>query len=100
VRYILPHVVADKFFARFVSEAGEGPVLDVGAGTGLCGARLRALLDGDALALPAEWAASHCSATRHVLIDGVDISRGMLHVAANKMTEPRSGGEWVGMHVQ
>jgi predicted TPR repeat methyltransferase len=96
VRYILPHVVADKFFARFVSEGGDGPILDVGAGTGLCGARLRALLDGDAshdAPLPAEWAASHSSAARHVLVDGVDISRGMLHVAANKMTEPRSGGE-------
>ncbi|WP_299047854.1 methyltransferase domain-containing protein [uncultured Tateyamaria sp.] len=58
--YILPEQVA----RHFATIGGFGPVLDVGAGTGLCGAALRARgIDP---------------------IDGTDISAEMLDVAATK----------------
>ena len=58
--YLLPQIVAD----RFASAGGQGPVLDVGAGTGLCAEAL---------------------ATRGVTpIDATDISQEMLDVAACK----------------
>ncbi|MEM6595609.1 MAG: class I SAM-dependent methyltransferase, partial [Pseudomonadota bacterium] len=58
--YLLPQVVAETF----VAEGGVGPVLDVGAGTGLVGEEL---------------------AKRGVaLIDGTDISQEMLAEAALK----------------
>lgn len=58
--YILPEQVA----RHFVNIGGFGPVLDVGAGTGLCGAALRARGIGQ--------------------IDGTDISAEMLKIAAAK----------------
>jgi predicted TPR repeat methyltransferase len=58
--YRLPMLVAEAFHAA----GGEGPVLDVGAGTGLVGARLGGLGTGP--------------------VDGVDISPEMLAVAGEK----------------
>ncbi len=58
--YRLPNAVAEAFAAA----AGRGPVLDVGAGTGLLAARLRALGVEP--------------------VDGIDISPEMLAVAAAK----------------
>ncbi|KIC50175.1 hypothetical protein RA29_08715 [Tateyamaria sp. ANG-S1] len=58
--YILPEAVA----RHFVNIGGFGPVLDVGAGTGLCGTALRARGIED--------------------IDGTDISADMLKVAKTK----------------
>ncbi|WP_147109945.1 class I SAM-dependent methyltransferase [Tateyamaria sp. syn59] len=58
--YILPEAVA----RHFVNIGGFGPVLDVGAGTGLCGGALRARGIED--------------------IDGTDISADMLEVAKTK----------------
>ena len=58
--YRLPEVVALAFAGR----GGEGPVLDVGAGTGAVGMHLHRLNLGP--------------------VDGVDISREMLDVAAGK----------------
>ncbi|WP_343080311.1 class I SAM-dependent methyltransferase [Ostreiculturibacter nitratireducens] len=58
--YLLPAAVAEAFAA----EGGEGPVLDVGAGTGLAGLRLASLGVG--------------------VIDGVDISAEMLLKASEK----------------
>lgn len=55
--YVLPNKVAETFLA----EGGQGPVLDVGAGTGLIAEAL-----GD------------------VVVDGIDISQDMLDVAGNK----------------
>lgn len=57
--YILHLAVAEAF-----AEIGRGPVLDIGAGTGLCGAALRALRIGP--------------------IDGTDISAEMLEQAEKK----------------
>lgn len=57
--YILHLAVAEAF-----AEIGRGPVLDIGAGTGLCGATLRALRIGP--------------------IDGTDISAEMLEQACGK----------------
>ncbi|MDU8927546.1 methyltransferase domain-containing protein [Alisedimentitalea sp. MJ-SS2] len=58
--YVLPDRVAEAFAAA----GPEGPILDVGAGTGLVGARLVALGVGP--------------------VDGTDISPGMLAAAAEK----------------
>ena len=58
--YLLPHLVAK----RFTEAGGKGPVLDVGAGTGLC---------AEALA-----------AQKVVPIDATDISQDMLDVATDK----------------
>ncbi|MEO0390051.1 MAG: class I SAM-dependent methyltransferase, partial [Pseudomonadota bacterium] len=58
--YVLPAAVAEAFAA-----AGRGPVLDIGAGTGLCGAALSALGVGP--------------------VDGTDISEDMLGQAAGKL---------------
>lgn len=58
--YQLPRAVA----AAFVSAGGKGPVLDIGAGTGLVGAHLRAM--------------------NVEPIDGIDLSEDMLQVAAMK----------------
>lgn len=58
--YRLPGLVADAFHAA----GGQGPVLDVGAGTGLCGARLAELGTGP--------------------VDGIDISPDMLARATEK----------------
>lgn len=59
--YILPRQVA----RQFVDAGGRGPILDVGAGTGLCAAELAALGAGP--------------------IDATDISQDMLDVAASKI---------------
>lgn len=72
-RYVIPDRVAEVFadVARDVAGGGaEGPVLDVGCGTGLLGVALVR----DAAGEGAEW-----------MIDGVDISPEMLAVAATKM---------------
>jgi predicted TPR repeat methyltransferase len=58
--YLLPQIVAEAF----AKAGGRGPVLDVGAGTGLC-----------AQALTAQGVSP---------IDGTDISQDMLDVAAGK----------------
>ena len=55
--YVLPNKVAETFLA----EGGKGPVLDIGAGTGLIAEAL-----GD------------------VVVDGIDISQDMLDVAGKK----------------
>ncbi len=60
--YLAPQVVADIFAKRATS--ADGPVLDVGAGTGLVGAALAGL---------GKWP-----------VDGLDISREMLAVAMGK----------------
>lgn len=58
--FALPHTVA----AAFIAAGGSGPVLDVGAGTGLLGVALRDRSD--------------------VVVDALDISPEMLAVAARK----------------
>jgi predicted TPR repeat methyltransferase len=58
--YLLPREVA----TAFVAAGGAGPVLDIGAGTGLVGMHLRALNIGP--------------------IDGIDLSEDMLGVASMK----------------
>lgn len=58
------YILHDQVARHFVNIGGFGPVLDVGAGTGLCGAALRARgID---------------------VIDGTDISAQMLTIAADK----------------
>lgn len=59
-RYVSPQMVTDAF----VAAGGQGPVLDIGAGTGLCAQALVALGLSD--------------------VDGTDISPEMLEVAARK----------------
>ncbi|WP_299608227.1 class I SAM-dependent methyltransferase [uncultured Tateyamaria sp.] len=58
------YILHEQVARHFVNIGGFGPVLDVGAGTGLCGAALRARGIGQ--------------------IDGTDISAEMLEVAAAK----------------
>lgn len=58
--YQLPRLVA----TAFVAAGGAGPVLDVGAGTGLVGGHLRKMNVGP--------------------VDGIDLSQDMLNVAATK----------------
>ena len=82
--YRLPAHVA----AAFLAHGGEGPVLDVGAGTGLLGQALRAQGFAD-------------------VIDGVDLSPGMLAKAREKgiyrrlfeadVTLPMPSGGWRGL---
>ncbi|MEM8655281.1 MAG: methyltransferase domain-containing protein [Pseudomonadota bacterium] len=58
------YILHEQVARHFVNIGGFGPVLDVGAGTGLCGAALRA---------------------RGIeVVDGTDISADMLQVAATK----------------
>ena len=67
--YQLPREVANAF----VSAGGLGPVLDVGAGTGLVGAALRKM--------------------NVPVVDGIDLSKDMLDVARMK-------GDYRGLHVR
>ena len=80
MRYVLPQIVANLFFDKFCQlPEHRGPILDVGAGTGLCGEQLRNRLNNHD---------DPFSSFQAVHIDGTDISSAMLAVAANKVTLP------------